>query len=79
VLVDRVEQIEDALAVRVVATRVLRVQRLERRTTDDRDVVAGELVGAQQLADFHLDELEQLLVVDLVDLLRNTTIAGTPT
>ena len=40
----------------------------------------GELVGAQQLPDLHLDELEQLRVVDLIDLLfMNTTSAGTPT
>jgi hypothetical protein len=47
--------------------------------TDDGDVVARELVLAEQLADFHLDELEQLLVVDEVDLFRKTTMWGTPT
>ena len=36
------------------------------RHADDRGVVAGELVLVQQLADFELDELEDLLVVDHV-------------
>jgi hypothetical protein len=36
----------------------------------DRGVVAGELVQRQQLADFHLDELQQLLVVDHVRLVH---------
>ena len=39
----------------------------------------GELVGAQQLADFHLDQLQQPLVVHLIALVQNTTMAGTPT
>jgi hypothetical protein len=43
------------------------------------NVVAREVVGRQQLADFHLDELEQLLVVDLVDLVQEHDHAGTPT
>ena len=34
------------------------------------DVVAREVVLVQQLADFHLDQLEQLRVVDLVGLVH---------
>ena len=33
-------------------------------------VIAGELVLAQQLADFHLDQFQQLLVVDLIALVQ---------
>ena len=40
------------------------------RALDDRNVVAGELVAGEQLAHFHLDELEQFLVVDQVDLVH---------
>jgi hypothetical protein len=36
----------------------------------DRDVVARELVAREQLADLHLDELEQLGVVDHVGLVQ---------
>ena len=43
---------------------------------DDRDLVAGELVLRQQLADFHLDQLEQLRVVDQVDLVEEDDDAG---
>jgi hypothetical protein len=46
---------------------------------DDGDVVARELVLAEQLADFHLDEVEQLLVVDEVDLVHEHHDVGTPT
>ena len=46
------------------------LERLERRAPDDRGVVAGELVLGEQLAHLHLDELEQLGVVDHVDLVE---------
>ena len=42
---------------------------------NDRNLVAGEAVLGQQLANFQLDQLEQLGVVDQVDLFRNTTNA----
>ena len=51
----------------------------ERRAADDRDVVAGELVLGEQLADLHLDEVEQLRVVDHVDLVQEHDDVGTPT
>ena len=69
VLVDGVHQLEDRLGIRVAALAA-RLQRLERRTADDRRVVARELVLGEQLADFHLDQLEQLFVVDQVDLVE---------
>src|SRR4051794_14099368 len=52
--------------------RVLRValERLERRAGDERDVVAGELVLAEEVADLDLDEFEELLVVDHVGLVE---------
>ena len=37
---------------------------------DDRDIVAGEVVGRQQLAHFEFDQLQQLGVVHLVDLVE---------
>jgi hypothetical protein len=57
-------------------------QRQLGRALDDRGVVAGELVLGEQLADFHLDELEQLGVVDHVGLVhehddvRHADLAG---
>jgi hypothetical protein len=51
-------------------------QRLERGTADDRDVVAGEFVLGKQLADFHLDEVEQLGVVDHVALVHEDDEGG---
>ena len=40
------------------------------RAVDDGGVVAGEVVLVEQLADFHLDELEELGVVDHVALVH---------
>ena len=57
-----VHQLDDLVA--PLARRIL--ERLERRALDDRDVVAREVVRGEQLAHFHLDELEELLVVDHV-------------
>ena len=49
---------------------VVALERLQRRDRDDRDVVAGELVAGEELAHLHLDELEQLGVVDHVGLVQ---------
>ena len=65
--VDRLHQLEN----RVLADlRLLALERAQRRALDDRDVVARELVLRQKLAHLHLDQLEQLLVVDHVDLVH---------
>ena len=52
------------------------LERLERRDADDREVVAGELVLREQLADLELDELEDLLVVDHVGLVQRDDDVG---
>ena len=77
VLVDLRHEVEDG------GCRVgVALQRLQRRHVDDRRVVAGELVLVEELTHLHLDELEQLLVVDHVDLverhddLRHTDLTG---
>ena len=46
------------------------VQRAKGRAADDRHVVAGEVVLRQQLADFHLDQLDQLFVFDRIALVQ---------
>ena len=50
--------------------RVLVFERAKRRAADDRDRVAGEFVRGQQLANFHLDEIQKLRIVDHVDLVH---------
>ena len=69
--VDGVHQVEDGLAPLGVA-----LERLERRDLHDREVVAGELVDREQLTDLHLDELEDLLVVDHVGLVERHDDVG---
>ena len=80
VVVERLEQLVDALA-RVVG-RGRGLGGRERRAADDRRVVAVELVLVQELADLHLDEVQELRIVDEVDLveedddLRDADLAG---
>ena len=57
----------------------LAVQRAQRRAADDRHVVARVVVLRQQLADFHLHQLDQLRSSTASHLFRNTTMYGTPT
>src|SRR3984885_12817603 len=49
---------------------LIALERLQRRANHDRRVIAGKLVHRQQLTDFHLDQLQQLLVVDHVRLVH---------
>src|ERR1035437_3491364 len=67
--VDRIHEFLDADVSRIVDL-VGGLEGLERRTTDDRDVVAGEVVLGQKLADLELHELEQLGIVDCVALVE---------
>ena len=58
--------------------RLVALERLQRRDLDHRGVVAGELVGGEQLADLELDELEQLGVIDHVALVEGHDDVGHP-
>ena len=49
---------------------------LDGAALDDRDIVAGELVLLQQVADFHLDQLKQFGVVDHVHLVHEHDDVG---
>ena len=69
--VERRGQLEDLLLVGLVA-----FERLQRRADDERDVVAREVVLAEQLANLDLDQLEQLLVVDHVGLVEEHDDVG---
>src|SRR5690606_4433295 len=71
VLVDRVHEVLDGLG----PLRVT-LEGLERGDADHRHVVAREVVGGQQLADLHLDELQDLLVVDHVGLVQRDDDVG---
>ncbi len=63
--VQRSGEVEDLLLVGLVA-----FQRLQRGAGDEGDVIAGEVVLGEQLADLDLDQLQQLLVVDHVGLVE---------
>src|SRR5438874_2686841 len=65
VRVDGLHQLEDLRDPLAVA-----LECLQRRDLDDGDVVARELVLREQLAHLHLDQLEQLGVVDHVGLVQ---------
>ena len=80
--VDSVHELPDALVLGGVRIGAVALENLQSGALDDRGVVAGELVLVEQLADFHLDELEQLGIVDLValvqedDYIRNVNLTG---
>src|SRR6185503_11642445 len=67
VAVQRVGQLHDGLFAQFT---LVAVHGHLGRAFDDRGVIAGEVVLAQQLAHFHLDELEQFGVVDHVALVH---------
>jgi len=79
VLVDRVHEFEDGVGPLLVA-----VQRREGRDSDDREVVAVELLGGEDLAELHLDQVDEVgvLLGDHVALVeghddgRHTDLAG---
>ena len=73
--VDRVHELGDA-GVRRVGRVVGGLEGLQGGAADDGQLVAGELVLAQELADLELDELEQLLVIDHVDLVEEDDDVG---
>ena len=79
VAVDSVHELEDALALRGLL-RLLAghegLESLQSGTLDDGGVVSGEIVAGEQLADLHLDELEELGIVDLVDLVHEDDDVG---
>ena len=58
--VNSVHELVDALVLR--SSRILgsAVQRNERRALDDRRIVAREIILVEEVADFHLDKLEEL-------------------
>ncbi|ESY14278.1 hypothetical protein X751_27675 [Mesorhizobium sp. LNJC395A00] len=67
VSIDRSHQLAD----RIFADGLVGIfECCQRRTLDDRNVVAGELVLRQKLANLELDQFEQLGIVDLVDLVQ---------
>src|SRR3954452_12070414 len=80
--------VEIALGLRDVGVQVLgelddlrlvvlvALERLERRAGDERDVVAREVVLAQEVTDLDLDELEELVVVDHVGLVEEHDDVG---
>ena len=67
--VERVEQLAD----RLLPLRVAVAAPGSAATADDLRVVAVELVLVEELADFHLDEVEHLRVFDRVALVQRTT------
>ena len=69
--VDSIHELPDLLLPLFVA-----LEGLQSGTADDRGVVTRELVGAQEVADLHLDELEELFVVDHVALVQEHDDVG---
>ena len=74
-----VHQLENALALGAflgVGAIGQGFQSSQSGTADHGDVVAGEIIGAQQFADLHLDQLQQLVVIYLVHLVHEHDDVG---
>ena len=77
VLIDSIHEFEDLL----LLLRIV-LKSLERRTCNDRNIIAGELISREEVADFHLDKLKKLRIINLVNLVeedddrRNTDLAS---
>ena len=65
ILIHRLHQLVDLLLPLCFA-----VQRAQRRAANHRHIVAGEAVLAQQLAHFHLDQVDQLRILDRIALVQ---------
>ena len=76
IVVNSVHQLLDAGILGSIGIVGLGDQGVQSRALDDGDVVAGELVLAQQLADFHLHQLQQLGVVHLIALVQEHDDGG---
>ena len=74
--VNSVHQLLDAGILGSVGIGGLGNQSVQSGTADDGGFVAGEAVEVQQLADFHLHQLQQLLVVDLIALVQEDQHGG---
>src|SRR3546814_15145383 len=72
-LVDGGHQLQDRVLADIV---VAAFERGERRTGDDRNIVAVEVALRKFFADFELDEFEQLGIVELVDLVEEDDHGG---
>ena len=79
VVVDRLHQLDDGV---MAELGVLAFEGGQRRALDHGDLVAGEIVLGQKLANLELDQLEQFRIVDHVDLVhehdqrRHADLAG---
>ena len=77
VLVNGVHQLHDVRLLLSIA-----LESLQRGAGNHRNLIAGELILGQEVTDFHLDELEKLRIVNLVDFVqedndsRNADLTG---
>ena len=76
IAVNSVHQLLDAGILGSVGIVGLGGQGVQSGALDDGDVVAGELVVGQGLTDLHLDQLQQLLVIDLIALVQEHDDGG---
>src|SRR5690606_3833329 len=74
VAVDRIHQLGDLLT--PLAVGIPALERLQRTATDDRRIVAREVVLVQKLANLELDQIDQLLIIDHVHLVEEDDDVG---
>ena len=76
IIVNSVHELLDAGILGGVGIGGLGNESVQSGALDDGNLITGELVAGEQLTDFHLDELEQLLIVDLIALVQEDNDGG---
>ena len=76
IIVNSVHELLDAGILGGVGIGGLGNESVQSGALDDGNLITGELIAGEQLTDFHLDELEQLLIVDLIALVQEDNDGG---
>ncbi len=76
VAVNSIHELPDASKLRSVYVVSVILKSLKSRTLDDRCVVAREIVLVKSLTDLHLNKLDKLRIVNLVDLVHENDDVG---
>ena len=71
IVVDCIHELQDLCLHRIVT-----LERLQRGACNDGDLIAGEVIARKELANFHLNELEELGIVNLVNLVEEDNDRG---
>ena len=76
ILINSIHELLDASILGSIGILGIAHESLVCRTLDDRSIIARELIAVEGLTDIHLNELEKLSVIDLVNLVHENNDVG---